>query len=64
MYYFLYVVSIFLGKSPITVIPADPPFTAAVVNTLGEGERVTSIVVTDSIQPKFDGKLFITGFKL
>ena len=24
----MYVVSIFLGKSPITVIPADPPFTA------------------------------------
>ena len=49
-----------------TEIPAECPgdwfeVSVAVVNTLGEGERVTSIVVADSIQPKFDGKLFITG---
>ena len=46
-----------------TEIPTDCPsdwfeVSVTVVNTLGEGERVTSIVVADS---KFDGKLFITG---
>ena len=51
-----------------TEIPTECPgdwfeVSVAVVNTLGEGERVTSIVVADSIQPKFDGKLFITGLK-
>ena len=47
-----------------TEIPAECPgdwfeVSVTVVNTLGEGG--TSIVVADSIQPKFDGKLFITG---
>ena len=48
-----------LSASPS--VPLDITVTHISDTSFSEGERVTSIVVADSIQPKFDGKLFITG---